>query len=58
MPHNGPGSWPTVSRATGLELSLAADLARRAAATLGPGGDQGELAELAASAGVAAPVTC
>ncbi|MGO9658107.1 MAG: SWIM zinc finger family protein [Acidimicrobiales bacterium] len=38
---------------TGLELSLAADLARRAAATLGPGGDQGELAELAASAGVA-----
>jgi hypothetical protein len=39
---------------TGLELPLATDLARRAAATLGPGGGQGELAELAASAGVAA----
>jgi hypothetical protein len=37
---------------TGLELPFAADLARRAAAMLGPGGGQGELLELAASAGV------
>jgi hypothetical protein len=40
--------------ATGLELSFAADLARRAAAVLGPAGGPEEIGELAASAGVPA----
>jgi hypothetical protein len=41
-------------RSTGLELSAGADLARRAAAMLGPAGGPGELGELASSAGVPA----
>jgi hypothetical protein len=41
-------------RSTGLELSAAADLARRAAAMLGPAGGQGDLLELASLAGVPA----
>jgi hypothetical protein len=42
-------------RSTGLELSAAADLARRAAAMLGPSaGRQGDLPELASVAGVPA----
>ena len=39
---------------TGLELPFAADLARRAAAMLGPAGGQGEIRELASAAGVPA----
>ncbi len=39
---------------TGLELPFGADLARRAAAMLGPGSSQGELVELAAAAGLPA----
>jgi hypothetical protein len=41
-------------RSTGLELSPAADLARRAAAMLGPAGERGDLAELASLAGLPA----
>ena len=41
-------------RNTGLELPMAADLARRAAATLGPPAGQGEILKLASSAGVPA----
>ncbi len=41
-------------RSTGLELSVVEDLARRAAAMLTPGSGQGEIAELASSAGVPA----
>ena len=51
---NVPGSWRTVSRSTGLELSMGEDLARRAAAMLSPGGEQGEIVELASLAGVPA----
>ena len=39
---------------TGLELDLAADLARRAAAMLGPAVGQGQLSDLALAAGVPA----
>jgi hypothetical protein len=39
-------------RSTGLELPAAADLARRAAAMLGPNAAQGELGELASLAGM------
>jgi len=41
-------------RSSGLELSITADLARRAAAMLAPAGGQGEMLELASSAGVPA----
>jgi hypothetical protein len=41
-------------RSTGLELSPTADLARRAAAMLGPAGQQGEIVELGSRAGVRA----
>lgn len=41
-------------RSAGLELSDGEDLARRAAATLGPAGAQGELLELASISGVPA----
>jgi hypothetical protein len=42
------------ARSTGLELEMGADLARRAAAMLVPAGGQGEILELARSAGVPA----
>jgi hypothetical protein len=41
-------------RSTGLELSADEDLARRAAAMLGPAGGQGDILELALSAGMPA----
>ena len=40
------------AESSGLELGVDEDLARRAAATLGPGAAQGAMAELAAAAGV------
>ncbi len=42
------------ARSTGLELEMDADLARRAAAMLTPAAGQGEILELAGSAGVSA----
>ena len=41
-------------RSSGLQLSMGEDLARRAAAMLSPGGEQGEIVELASLAGVPA----
>jgi uncharacterized Zn finger protein len=41
-------------RSSGLQLSMGEDLARRAAAMLSPGGEQGEIVELASLAGLPA----